>query len=205
MHSGVLSDFTAVRRHLSTHISDAAFANIHGSTDSEHIAALYMSFLTSNGDAASFEKTYSLEGMASALRQTVHTILTLQNNILGPERKRPNSLNLCATDGIKLVALRFRNHITSQPPTLYYSTKAGVTLNRKYPDVASGIYVPGVSDRGLPEADHGKHVIVASEPSTYKDEDWELLPKNSILAVDEKGNARVEMVRYEKEWDVRDC
>ena len=41
MHNGVASDFTAIRRALSARLSDAAFENVFGSTDSEHIAALY--------------------------------------------------------------------------------------------------------------------------------------------------------------------
>lgn len=205
MHNGVISDFTLLRRQLSTHISDAAFARIHGSTDSEHIAALYLSLLTANGAATAFEKPSTLDGMTTALQATLRTILTLQHDILGPTRKRPNSLNLCATDGINLVACRFRNHATSQPPTLYYSTRAGVTLNRKYPDVAEGGFVKGVSDSGLPEEQHGRHVIVASEPSTYRDEDWELMPKNSVLGVDAKGEVEVRMLEgMGREWDAKD-
>ena len=207
MHNGLLTHFTPLRRALSAHISDAAFANIHGSTDSEHIAALYLSHLTAHSPSPSaFEKEYSLEAMIAALKATIRTILTLQRAVLGQEGMRPNSLNLCTTDGTKLLACRFRNHATSQPPTLYYSTRAGVTLNRKYPDVPSGAYVRGVSDVGRPEAEHGRHVIVASEPSTYRDEDWEFIPKNSMLAVDGEGGTRVEgLVEFEgAEWEAKD-
>jgi glutamine amidotransferase len=40
MHNGVVSDFTPIRRALTAKMSDAAFANVFGSTDSEHMAAL---------------------------------------------------------------------------------------------------------------------------------------------------------------------
>ena len=81
-----------------------------------------MTFLTNEGDASTFEKDYSTEAMVNAMNQTVATIIGLQHQVFG-DRKKPNSLNLCATDGRRLVAYRFRNHMTSQPPSLYYSTK----------------------------------------------------------------------------------
>ena len=86
------------------------------------MAALYMTYLTKGGDAASFDQEYPLDEMAVAMHMTVATILGLQHKFFG-DKKKPNSLNLCTTDGIKLVAYRFRNHRTSQPPSLYYSTK----------------------------------------------------------------------------------
>jgi glutamine amidotransferase len=86
------------------------------------MAGLYMTFLTKNGGSASFEKRYPAAEMAEAMHQTVATIIELQIKYFGSDKK-PNSLNLCATDGTRLVAYRFRNHAKSQPPSLYYSTK----------------------------------------------------------------------------------
>ena len=31
--------------------------------------------------------------------------------------------------------------------------------------------------------EHGAHVIVASEPTTFKEEDWELIPKSMCFMV----------------------
>ena len=94
------------------------------------MAALYMTYLTKGGDALSFDKEYPLQDMTDAMHMTVATILGLQHKFFG-SKKKPNSLNLCATDGIKLVAYRFRNHHTSQPPSLYYSTKVRPHLRRE--------------------------------------------------------------------------
>jgi len=202
MHNGVISDFTPVRRELSTKLSDIAFANVYGSTDSEHLAALYMTYLTASSTSKSaFEAEYSLDEMVSALHRAVATVINLQRTVIGDDKRKPNSLNLCATDGVKLVAYRFRNHATSQPPSLYYSTKAGTTLNRKYPGDADGRVIPGLTDYGLDVASHGKHLIVASEPSTYKTEDWELIGRNQYLAADGHGRFDVKDAPYEKEWD----
>lgn len=86
-----------------------------------------MTYLTRGGDASSFEKVYPANGMVEAMHRAVATIVGLQHKILG-DKKRPNSLNLCATDGTTLLAYRFRNHVTSQPPSLYYSTKVSPAL-----------------------------------------------------------------------------
>lgn len=39
--------------------------------------------------------------------------------------------------------------------------------------------------------DHGKHVIVASEPSTYRDQDWVLIEKNHIILVGPAGDIKL--------------
>lgn len=201
MHNGVVSDFTTVQRHLTGLLSDAAFANIAGSTDSEHVAALFMTHLTDCGNAASFEKEYTGEQMVAALTRAVSDVIALQQGLLGP-KARPNSLNLCVTDGIKLVAYRFRNHATEEPPSLYYSTKAGTTLNRKYPDNPEGVEQPGrVALKAVEE--HGKHIIVASEPSTYVKEDWELIGKNQYVIAG-PGGLTVGDVPYKAEWNAED-
>ena len=43
--------------------------------------------------------------------------------------------------------------------------------------------------------EHGRHVIVASEPSTYKGDEWELIEKNHCLLVGEGGTVRLEKVQ----------
>lgn len=202
MHNGVVSDFSAIKLHVCQKMSTAAYALVQGGTDSEHMAALYLSFLSNFGDKASFEKEYSAEEMTSAMHAMVSAVLDLQHDLLGP-KARPNSLNLCATDGVKMIAYRFRNHATQEPPSLYYSTKAGTTLNRKYPDHPDGIEVPQKVGTKA-EEDHGKHMIIASEPSTYKKSDWNLIPKNSVVVASKEHGVEVRAVPYRKEWDAED-
>jgi len=133
MHNGVISDFVTISRDMVDLIDDDAYANIRGSTDSEHFAALYMTYLTAGQGKASWEKQYPVHQMRDAMRKAVGSIVKLQREKLG-EKAEPNSLNLATTDGNQLVAFRVRNHKVEQPPSLYFSTKAGITLNSKYPD-----------------------------------------------------------------------
>ncbi|KAF8756164.1 Glutamine amidotransferases class-II [Rhizoctonia solani] len=180
MHNGSVANFSSIRRDLCAKLSTRAYNNIKGSTDSEHLAALYMTHL---GDD-----------------WTVHTPTET------PDATTPlaaSSLNVCTTDGEELLAFRFRSSEVEQPPSLYYSTSAGVTLNRKYPghpnyfkwedpgDAATGLVGP---DELRPEA-YGNHVIVASEPTTKDEGEWERVPKNKAVMVDfPRGENRVQFL-----------
>ncbi|QIX02398.1 hypothetical protein AMS68_007915 [Peltaster fructicola] len=201
MHNGVVSDFQSIQRQLSRKLSNATFFNVHGSTDSEYVAALYMTHLTNGGDKSSFEKEYTRQEMINAMHAAVKDVIELQKQELGSQA-RPNSLNLCVTDGIKVVAYRFRNHATQQPPSLYYSTKAGTTLNRKYPGQPDGEDTSGKTARRSVE-EHGKHMIIASEPSTYVEADWELIGKNQLVVAGPRG-LEVQDIPYVKDWDAVD-
>jgi glutamine amidotransferase len=206
MHNGAVSDFTHIRREMTELMSHTVFANIHGSTDSEHLAALYMTHLTNSSKSVdAFEQSYPLEAMAEAMQFAVATTIYLQREVLGDSKRSPNSLNLCATDGEKIIAYRFRNHATSQPPSLYYSAKAGVTLNRKYPDHPDGVRVRRDEERMARVESHGAHLIIASEPSTYKTADWSLIGKNQRIMADAEGTVLVEDVPYEDGWDAVDA
>ena len=70
-------------------------------------------------------------------------------------------------------------------------------MNRKYPDEPDGSENKAAYKKA---EDHGSHVIVASEPSTYKREDWNLIPKNHSLEVDTHG--KVEVVRVQVTQDM---
>lgn len=132
MHNGAISSFVSISRDMCKLMDDDSYANISGATDSEHFAALYITFLTDRKGKNSWEKQYTVIQMRDAMRKTLGAVVELQRTIFR-DRAEPNSLNVVATDGSQVVAFRYRNHAVEQPPSLYYSTTAGVTLNRKYP------------------------------------------------------------------------
>lgn len=223
MHNGYISDFQKIKRQMSNAMSQEAYEHIQGSTDTEHFAALLMSFLcigaarnpsTSNEDTAipGAEDYHSAAQIRDALKQTISTIIKIQQEVLGPN-SQPNDLNIAVTDGKSLVACRFRNHVTEQPPSLYYSTQAGVTLNRMFPDHPDGANGPHGSAKDHSQGgahgaeghnpyakksagEHGKHVIIASEPTTYKAKEWTLVEKNRMVLVGSDGEIVIEEVDY---------
>lgn len=232
MHNGYISDYKAIAVQMAGLMAPECYAGIKGRTDSEALAALYMTYLTAGskhqktsqegqekgiGEEA-WEKMYSTQEMFEALQNTVNTIIELQKVALGGKRS-PNDLNICVTDGRQLVACRFRNHKTEQPPSLYWSASAGVTLNRKFPDHPDGADSPhgkctkdvmGTHGQKVnahnpymtkKAGEHGKHVIVASEPTTYKKCEWNLMEKNRAILVEADGTERIEEVTYEREVD----
>jgi glutamine amidotransferase len=73
---------------------------------------------------------------------------------------------------------------------------AGTTLNRKYPDHPDGAKNPRASK---PAKEHGSHIIVASEPTTYKMQDWHLVPKNHAVVVHSDGEFKVEAIELKPE------
>lgn len=199
----MISNFSAIRRDLTDLLSFDAYCNILGSTDSEHAAALYMTNLTNHGDKSSWEKSYPLKDMFAAMQKTVLQILQLQHDRLGPSNT-PNSLNFCTTDGSKLLAIRFRNHASQQPPSLYWSEFAGRTLNTKYPGNPDGkgmLNEEAVLDEG---EKIGKHTIVASEPTTFDENEWHLIKANHALLVDEEGVETELKIEYGEELNATD-
>ena len=205
MHNGAIANFLDIRRDMTDLHSFDCFCNIFGTTDSEHAAALYMTYLTGGIQSATkdkWEKEYPIAAMKEAMINTVVSIMKLQEAKLG-SKKTPNSLNFCATDGKKMVAIRFRNHATQQPPSLYWSEFAGRTLNEKYPGN------PDSADKQNDTAtksseEHGKHTIIASEPTTYDESEWHLINANSILTVDEKGTEMEDKIPYDSSLNAID-
>jgi len=183
MHNGTVSEVPKIKRHLQPLMSTVTFENITGTTDSEAVAALYMTFLTSGSeDPSSWLQSYPLAQMKAALEKTVQVIIDTQRKIV--PGCGANDLNLATTDGQKMIAIRFRDHKTEQPPSLYWSDTAGVKMNRKYVghpdhDVANS-EVPGTKS---PE-EHGDHVCVCSEPTTYDAKEWHLIPKNKAVLIE---------------------
>jgi glutamine amidotransferase len=195
MHNGVISSFADIRRDLTDLLSYDAYCNVLGTTDSEHAAALYITNLTNHGTKDTWEVEYSLDAMREAMVKTVIQIMKLQHSKLG-SKAAPNSLNFCTTDGKKMVAIRFRNHATQQPPSLYWSEFAGRNLNTKFSGDPDS---PDVVNKEATKIEEriGKHTIIASEPTTYDETEWNLINKNCALTVDENGIETEVPIKYD--------
>ncbi|KAJ7031821.1 N-terminal nucleophile aminohydrolase [Mycena alexandri] len=198
MHNGIVGGFTLVRRGMMNAMSADALKHIMGTTDSEHLAMLFFTYLARRVDVHGpqvFEVQHPLSDVKAALEEAITTVIRLQREALaeggaGAPAFEPSSLNVAITDGSRLLAVRFRDHPTEHPPSLYLSTTAGATLNRKYPghpdaDHPRNQAAAQEGPNGAENAAHGEHVVIASEPTTYKKEEWELIHKNECIMVGE--------------------
>ncbi|UJR17290.1 hypothetical protein I4U23_004185 [Adineta vaga] len=189
MHNGFIGNFSAIKIPLLQKLSTAAYENIFGTTDTEHAAALFFTHLGDDWDTE-----YPIEILKKAMINTLQDILTLvQENIKDKNIVVPHSfLNFVVTDSYQLLAIRYSSMNKLEPPSLYYSTTAGSTLNRKYSDHPDGKEITKKTMKAAHE--HGKHVIVASEPSTYKADEWQLVPRNSFVIVNKELNVVTEKI-----------
>jgi glutamine amidotransferase len=191
MHNGAIGNFSELRVPLLNKMSLPAQQHINGTTDSEHFAMLFFSCLADRVGThgpAMLDQSWALADMKAALEQALTTLFAVQRDVVGAERIERSSLNVAVTDGEQLLAMRFRNAGPDEfPPSLYYTTTAGVILNRKYagdPDHPDkSVWNSRLNAQPRSVESHGKHVIVASEPTTYHDEDWKLIDKNHCIMV----------------------
>ncbi|GAA5971905.1 hypothetical protein JCM8115_000564 [Rhodotorula mucilaginosa] len=198
MHNGTIGGFFEALPQLLPLISPKARKIIKGTTDSEHFLALFLTYLDPDRDWTGY---YDSDTVAAALAKAVGTMVRLCAPDGGWPSSRPSTattrnglsthitLNLAICFGAKdFYALRFAYPEYEDPPSLYWSTQSGATLDRRYqghpdsPDAAGG---------QLPREQHEQHVVVASEPMTKgEDHAWHLLKNGELLrahASDMKG------------------
>ncbi len=158
MHNGDLGGFRQLRRKLLARLSDEAFSWIKGSTDSEHIFALFIDhYLAEEG------KTESVARLEAALRATLATLAELRGDLV---EDADAFLNLAVTNGRTAVVSRVAS-AGNDPESLY------MIGGRQY-DCVDGVCMmrPGSSSA----------VLVASEPLSA-DEGWVKVPNNHMVTI----------------------
>jgi predicted glutamine amidotransferase len=162
MHNGELGGFASARRELLAGLSDGAFDAIHGTTDSEHVFAM---FLDEHERATADDPARRI---ADALVAAVDRALTLSRRH-GAEH---SYLNLLVCDGEHAVAMRATTDEPHSAESLY------LHRGRRY--VCEG----GVCRMIDPDDDHGA-VIVSSERLS-DDPGWEAIPVNHIAVIERR-------------------
>lgn len=150
MHNGLAANFEAIKRPIQNFLDDDIFSWIKGNTDSEHMFAITLQYLKA------YQKPYQCQDMANALRQTVKHILALSETV---DASEPCFLNLCITNGKKMVACRYTNCPKEPARSLYYS------------------FIP----EGAEEC-----VMITSEKLTQKALEWHPITNGEIMLVNDK-------------------
>ena len=162
-HNGEIGGFRKIRRKIQSRLSEEAFDMLKGSTDSEHLFALF----ASKYDRMS--KKSKLEAMASALSEAIATVESVkrQSGVIAV-----STLNLVLTDGDLAVITRYVSPGEEEPHSLYLHIGAAYEC------------VNGVC-RMRNGSDLGNTVLVASEPLS-RDSGWSRVSANSMLLVNKE-------------------
>lgn len=160
MHNGDLGGFREIRRKILDSLTDRAFAEIHGGTDSEHMFAIVLDRLWES------RETDPLERLAGALSGMIRDVREIQRRAKVDE---PSYLNIALSDGRQSVAIRFTTDDVEHCGSLYLHT------GRRY--VCDGDVCRMVD----PLKGEGA-VLVASEPLS-DDPGWQKVPPNHMVLV----------------------
>lgn len=171
MHNGFISGFATIKRRLQQSLPDELFHMITGSTDSEHVFALFLSLLPKRLD-----QSFTIEELTKNMRDT---ILTLNQWSAEAGITQASLMNFAVTDGRNVVACRYNNVIPGEAASLFYSS------GTKFECYEPGRY------RMVNEDKRENMVIIASEPLTYERVDWLLVPENSIITITPKSNVLI--------------
>ncbi len=159
MHNGSVADFGRLKRRISQRLSDESYSWIQGTTDSEHLFALFRDQLLRCQCA---DET---ETMANALEATIAEVVALASKA----GANGNSyLNLAVSDGTRAVVSRYATG-DAESPSLYTFTGEQCVCEE------------GVC-RMIQGGDRAATVIVASEPLN-DDPEWESVPHNHLLLI----------------------
>ena len=162
MHNGDIGGFSMIKRKLVNELSDLAFDQIKGSTDSEHFFGILIDQLIR------LEHLEAWDRLPSAMMAAIKKVMDLVKN---ESPQECSYMNMVLTDGHLAVAVRFTTDDPSYADSLYYN------LGKKYICEEGVCYMV---DPGF----HEKSVIISSEPLS-KDPGWEQVPVNSMILIDE--------------------
>jgi predicted glutamine amidotransferase len=197
MHNGSVGGFARMRRRLLARLSDDAFGLVQGSTDSEHVFALFVdryrqshsepTFHGKSGGvgALDYADTPSgsmmadrTEAMRRAMEAAIADVESLRQEC---EIDEPSSLNLALTDGHGAVITRYVSRDPDTANTLY------VSQGESY--ACAG----GVCRMSTRSDERNRAVLVASEPLS-ENEMWERVKPNHIVTVDSRLKVRMEPI-----------
>jgi len=153
MHNGMIEDFPRVRRDLLVAIDPQLFASLEGSTDSEAMFLLAMSFGLEHTPVPAIAR---MAGFVEATARR-HGIA------------HPLSMTVCASDGEQLVAVRYASEGQS-PRSLYHSTSFK-HLHALYPDDPR---IAAVGDDAY---------LIVSEPLVDLPLAWAQVPESTAIVV----------------------
>ncbi|HSG07890.1 MAG TPA: class II glutamine amidotransferase [Longimicrobiales bacterium] len=179
MHNGNIGAFRAVRRKLLEGLTDEAFNVVRGSTDTEHLFAVFVDEIVRNGCPVDPGATEGSDGqgaleLAQRLSAAISRVLDLVH-ALG--NGASSFLNVAVSDGKHVAVCRFADDHDEQPETLYL-------LHGELYEPAGRRFVQRRAD------DEGEAMVVSSERLT-SDARWSPVPANHMVVLDRHAPPRL--------------
>lgn len=179
MHNGSIGGFSKVRRHLLDELTDEAFSVVRGSTDTEHLFAVFVDEIIRNGcpvDPRHGNGTPPLpdEDRPDAARELAERLSGALARVLSLVREfadgAPSFLNVAVADGHHAAISRFTDSPDERPESLHFLPgELYEPTGRRFPQRRAG--------------DEGDAMVVSSERLT-DDPAWKDVPVNSIVVLD---------------------
>ncbi|WP_133131146.1 class II glutamine amidotransferase [Legionella yabuuchiae] len=162
MHNGGINQFIQVKRHIRHLLDDDIYHWIQGETDSEHLFALFQQLAK--------EKDITNLNIAADVLQEAYRIINELQEKYG--EVGDSYYNVCLTDGKRLLASRFCTEKGAEPDSLHYAV--GSRFEKR-------------DDKYHVLQEHGekKCALVASEKLNDFKTEWEDVPVNHFLLVEE--------------------
>ena len=178
-HNGDLAEFDRMKPLIAPHLRSEYAAQIHGTTDSEWIYALFLSQLSD--PHAALEEAAAFE----ALQRTIAILRDVRARL---EIALSSSLNLFITNGRQLVATRycfdFGCYRTDDPSRVH---EANVSFLSLWYTLGRDYALHGDEWKMVGGAENADSIIVASEPLTKDIASWVELPEYGALFAQIRG------------------
>lgn len=164
MHNGDLAGFRKRRRLLLAGLSDAGYAQIEGSTDSEYLFAYFLDHY--DKDAEADTKGTPTERLARALVKTLaHVAAHTRDHGAGEH----SYINIAVSDGAHAVVSRYTTDDPENCESLHLHT--GKTY----------ACIDGKSVMRKPQ--DGRGAVIVSSEMLSDDKDWRTIPPNQLVIV----------------------
>jgi glutamine amidotransferase len=186
MHNGHIGGFRRIRRRLLEGLTDEAFDVVRGSTDTEHLFAVFVDELVRNGCPVHLPPPRDADSatdgpvadppleLAGRVHAAVYRVLELAQRCGDGEA---SFLNIAVSDGVHAAACRFSDQAAVPPETLYFHQgELYEPAGRRFVERRAG--------------DEGDGYVVSSERLT-DDPGWAAVPPNHMVVLSRQAKPRV--------------
>jgi len=166
MHNGYLNEFTRLRRRLLAPLCDEAFNLVRGSTDTEHLFAVFVDQLLRHEKADERARD-------PALRLAEHLAATLQHALAASHAagvQAPHYLNLAVSNGQQAVVSRFTTDPTSEGDSLYV--------------LQGQLYETTAQEFGQRAAEEREPASIVSSERLTTARAWTAVPRNHLVVLE---------------------